>query len=195
MAKTAEQHHDQDATVETARLILRPLQDDDAAGLAAIANDIRIASMLGTMPHPYGLEDARAFLARVAEMPADAACFAIVRKDSGEVIGTTGYGPAHGLPEGAAPETDFGYWLGVDHWGQGFATEAATAAVAHAFTVSGQTLISTDHQVTNPASRRVLEKVGFRPVGTRKRHSLGAGGWKDTVNMQLTADDWRKARS
>src|ERR1700722_15104614 len=64
-------------------------------------------------------------------------------------------------------EGEVGYWLGVPYWGRGFATEAVRALIDHAFgDLEHETLIS-GARVTNPASRRVLEKCGFQWTGVR----------------------------
>ena len=101
------------------------------------------------------------------------------------VIGIAGYGPT----EDGGP-IDLGYWLGVDYWGRGFASEAAHAVITHAFCVSRIDDIITDCRVDNPGSRRVLEKLGFRSEGQAERYSLGAGETVPTEKVRLTCEDW-----
>jgi RimJ/RimL family protein N-acetyltransferase len=182
-------------TLKTDRLVLRPLEPADAPRLALLANRIEIASRLATMPHPYGIGDAEAFIASSASLPAEAACFAITLQATGELIGVAGYGPARGRSNGEAEETDFGYWLGLDYWGRGYATEAARAVLAHAFEVSGQAVLTTDYQLGNVASGGVLRKLGFRLVEMRRRHSLASGGDVDTMKVEITKSDWLARRS
>jgi RimJ/RimL family protein N-acetyltransferase len=67
------------------------------------------------------------------------------------------------LRDGPTPE--LGYWLGVAHWGQGFATEAARAVIDHAFADLRHEALQAGARVSNPASRRVLEKCGFQWTG------------------------------
>jgi len=181
-------------TIATDRLVLRPLRLDDAPRLARIANHAEIARRLATTPHPYDEKDALDFIARVRAAPAGAACFAITLKGMDEPIGTCGYGPARDRADGAMTETDFGYWLGLDYWGKGYATEAARAVLAHAFERSEVAVLTTDYQLGNDASRRVLVRLGFRLVGPRRRHSLGAGGDVETMQVELTSADWRAGR-
>ncbi len=181
-------------TIKTERLVLRPLTLADAARLARLADHAEIASKLATMPHPYDERDALDFITRVRAAPAGAACFAITLKDEGGLIGTCGYGPAHGRPGDTPPETDFGYWLGLDYWGKGYATEAAGAVVAHAFERSGIAVLTTDYQIGNEASKRVLVRLGFRLLGARRRHSLGSGGEVETMQVELAEKDWRASR-
>lgn len=181
-------------SIETARLTLRPLTLSDAPRLARLADHAEIARRLATMPHPYDEKDALDFIARVRIAPSGAACFAIVLKAEGTLIGTCGYGPALARPGDAPPETDFGYWLGLDYWGKGYATEAARVVLAHAFERSGVAVIATDYQLGNDASRRVLVRLGFRLIGIRRRLSLGSGGDVETMQVELTGADWRAGR-
>ena len=60
---------------------------------------------------------------------------------------------------------ELGYWLGVDHWGKGYATEALHAVIDYAFTDLDHAALQAGARVTNPASRRVLEKCGFQWTG------------------------------
>jgi len=186
---------DHDTTIiETERLVLRPLTLADAPRLAQIADHAEIARRLATMPHPYDERDALDFITRIRTATSGAACFAITLKGDGELIGTCGYGPAHQQPDEAPPETDFGYWLGLDYWGKGYATEAARVVLAHAFERSGVAVITTDYQLGNDASRRVLVRLGFRLIGIRRRLSLGSGGDVETMQVELTGADWRAGR-
>ena len=70
-----------------------------------------------------------------------------------------------GIAMGEGPAPELGYWLGLSYWGQGFATEAARAVIDYAFADLKLESIQADARVTNPASRRVLEKCGFQWTG------------------------------
>ena len=142
--------------LETERLILRAPRLEDAKALAMLANDRRIAENTARIPHPYGIADAESFFASVNKRDGEIA-FLITRDDT--VIGTCGIAP----PRREAPE--LGYWLGVPFWGQGYATEAARAVIDHAFADLGYEELEAGARVTNPASRRVLEKCGFQWTG------------------------------
>jgi len=181
-------------TIETARLRLRPLTLADAPRLARLANHAEIARKLATMPHPYDEKDALDFIARVRIAPSGAACFAVVLKADDNLIGTCGYGPAHDRPGDAPPETDFGYWLGLDYWGKGYATEAGKAVLAHAFERAGVDVLTTDYQIGNQPSASVLAKLGFQVIGPRRRHSLGSGADVETMQVELRRADWQARR-
>jgi RimJ/RimL family protein N-acetyltransferase len=141
----------------TARLVLRAPRRGDGKAIAALANDRRIAANTARIPHPYAIEDAEQFIAAVNKREGEA-CFVIAL--DGAVIGVCSVELREDGPE-------IGYWLGVAYWGRGFATEAVRALIDHAFgDLEHETLIS-GARVSNPASRRVLEKCGFQWTGVR----------------------------
>ena len=141
----------------TARLVLRAPRREDAKTIASLINDRRIAENTSRIPHPYSIADAHAFLAQVNRTPAEPT-FLIALAD-GTVIGGCGIGTLRG------PDPELGYWIGVPHWGGGYATEAARALIDHAFGELGCERLAGGARVSNPASRRVLEKCGFQWTG------------------------------
>ncbi|HEY6258503.1 MAG TPA: GNAT family N-acetyltransferase [Xanthobacteraceae bacterium] len=143
--------------LRTQRLVLRPPCRTDAKAIAHLINDRRIAENTSRIPHPYSVADAQAYLAEVNRDPSEPS-FLITLAD-GTLIGGCG---VHAL-DGRDPEP--GYWIGVPHWGRGYATEAARALVDHAFAEMGYARLSCRARVSNPASRRVLEKCGFQWTG------------------------------
>ena len=142
--------------LETERLVLRAPRLEDAKAVAMLANDRRIAENTARIPHPYALADAEKFIAAVTRAD-DEIAFLIAR--DGEVLGACGIS----LPEREAPE--IGYWLGAPFWGHGYATEAVRAVIDHAFADLDFEVLQAGARVTNPASRRVLEKCGFQWTG------------------------------
>jgi RimJ/RimL family protein N-acetyltransferase len=141
----------------TGRLVLRAPRRSDVKAIASFANDRRIAANTARIPHPYGIEDAEQFIAAVNKREGEA-CFVIMLECA--PIGVCSVDLREDGPE-------VGYWLGVPYWGRGFATEAVRALIDHAFgDLEHETLIS-GARVTNPASRRVLEKCGFQWTGVR----------------------------
>jgi RimJ/RimL family protein N-acetyltransferase len=142
--------------LETERLVLRAPRLEDAKAVAQLASDRRIAENTARIPHPYALADAENFIASVNRADGEIA-FLITRE--GVVLGACGIG----MSEREAP--DLGYWLGVPFWGHGYATEAVRAVIDHAFADLGYDALGAGARVTNPASRRVLEKCGFQWTG------------------------------
>ena len=145
------------AVLATQRLVLRAPRPQDAKAIASLINDRRIAENTARIPHPYSLSDARAFLAEVNRDPGEPS-FLIALAD-GSIIGGCGIGVSSG------PDPELGYWIGVPYWGRGYVTEAAHALIDHAFEDLGCERLSGRARVSNPASRRVLEKCGFQWTG------------------------------
>ena len=143
--------------LETERLILRAPRLGDAKVLAALANDKRIAENTRRIPHPYKRADADDFITAV-NAPGGEVAFLITLREGGAVVGGCGVALQDGAP-------DLGYWLGVKYWNKGYATEASRAVVDFAFTELGHDTLSAGARVTNPASRRILEKCGFQWTG------------------------------
>lgn len=143
----------------TQRLLLRPGWIEDAPALARTIGEERIVRNLSSVPWPYGLADAEAFLAR--DRDTRRPTFLIVRRTLGapELIGAVGF---RATPPG---EIEFGYWIASDCWNRGYATEAGRAALALARDSLRLCRIVSGHFLDNPASGRVLEKLGFAPSG------------------------------
>ena len=143
--------------IKTARLVLRPPRAADAKAITALVNDRRIAENTARIPHPYLLADAHEFL-QTANRSADQMSLLITLGD-GTLVGGCGIHPGHD------DEPEPGYWIGVPYWGRGYATEAARALIDRAFGKLGCERLTSRARVSNPASRRVLEKCGFQWTG------------------------------
>jgi RimJ/RimL family protein N-acetyltransferase len=144
--------------LETARLILRAPRLGDAKVIAALANDRQIAENTARIPHPYKITDAKDWIAGANKDP-DGASYVITLAD-GTLIG----GCSLAVRDNDPP-AEIGYWLGLPYWGKGFATEAVRALIDHAFGDLDHEALQSSARVTNPGSRRVLEKCGFQWTG------------------------------
>jgi RimJ/RimL family protein N-acetyltransferase len=140
--------------LETERLQLRAPRIEDAKTVAMLANDRRIAENTARIPHPYRRADAEDFIATINRSGGETVF--LITLHGGAIIGACGLME----PDGQSPE--IGYWLGAKHWGKGYATEAVRAVIDHAFTELDCEALQSAARVTNPASRRVLEKCGFQ---------------------------------
>jgi RimJ/RimL family protein N-acetyltransferase len=155
----------------TDRLLLRPGWKEDAPALYAAIADEGIVRNLATAPWPYGMADAETYLAR-EQAPHAPSCL-IFRRTRGapQLVGGVGFGPT---PDGDALE--LGYWIARPFWGLGYATEAASAIIANAEGTLRLKKLEASHFLDNPASGRVLEKLGFNSTGAiLPRHSAGRG--------------------
>ncbi|MBL6929374.1 MAG: GNAT family N-acetyltransferase [Rhodospirillales bacterium] len=178
--------------IETPRLRLRPPCEADIPALVELAGDWEVSRHTGVIPHPYGEDDARTFLAAATRKPTTGTGidFAIERRTAPGLIGCAGFlaGNCEANPE---PEPEIGYWLGRPHWGQGFATEALDELLRLMFGSFDFTKVRASVLDGNEVSCRVLEKTGFDRLGA----GTGARGrCKDRTTVEFTyaRDDWLK---
>ena len=153
----------------TERLLLRPGWAEDAPALAQAIADETIVRNLATAPWPFALRDAEAFLAapRDPVLPS----FLIYQRTAAApaLVGACGLGRR---PSGAV---ELGYWIARDSWNQGYATEAGHALLDIAQAL-GLARLEASYFIDNPASGRVLEKLGFTPTGlSAPRYSCARG--------------------
>ena len=114
--------------------------------------------------------------------------FAVVLRETGHLIGNCGV-----RKESAkARVADMGYELDPEHWGKGYATEAATAVLEFGFTVLKVHRIWANAIADNVGSRRVLEKIGMQHEGTLRENEWMKGRWWDTVLYGILEQEWQK---
>jgi RimJ/RimL family protein N-acetyltransferase len=157
------------------RLFLRPAFPEDCGAILAGIGEESIVRNLARAPWPYTMDDARNF----AALPQDQRLphFVVTVPGNG-VIGSAGMGEHEGEPE-------LGYWIAREHWGRGYATEAAGAVLRIARTLGHRRVVA-GHFTDNPASGRVLRKLGFIPTGRPgKRFSLARGQMVESVEYAL----------
>lgn len=172
----------------TKRLTLRPGWPEDAPALARAIGHESVVAKLTRAPWPYALGDAEAFLAlsRSAHEPR----FLIESLETGTPALVGGIG----ISDAAGGVGNLGYWLAPDAWGQGYATEAGHAVIAMARHALGLHRLEAAHFVDNPASGRVLAKLGFRPTGrVELRASHGRAGEAPSALFELDLDTDRCA--
>ncbi len=163
--------------LETERLALRAPRLADAKTVAMLADDRRIAENTARVPHPYRIADAENFITGANQAGGEAVF--LITLANGTVIGACGL-----MNQESAPE--IGYWLGVNYWGKGYATEAVHAVIDYAFTDLGHDALQAGSRVTNPRSRRVLEKCGFQwtGVGLYRIHSIKSSAPIDRFRLE-----------
>ena len=171
--------------LETGRLVLRAPRPDDAKRVAALVNDHRIAENTARIPHPYALADAESWI-DATNRTAGEATFVI--ETGGEVIGACGFDLRQAGPE-------IGYWLGVPFWGNGYASEAAQAVIDYAFGEHRFEALLAGARITNPASRRVLEKCGFQWTGVTLCRIRALGTSVPLDRFRLERAVWALRRS
>ena len=152
----------------TDRLLLRPGWVEDAPQLHAAIADEAVAMKLARLPWPYSLMDAETYLGRErAEGEVD--CLILLRTPGAPtLIGGVGIAMRDDAHE-------LGYWIAPRYWNRGYATEAAAAVVAMARDSLKLDRLTSGHFEDNPASGRVLAKLGFVSTGIEPRHCLARG--------------------
>lgn len=167
--------------IVTARLRLRSARPEDLAAMHAVLSDPRAMRWWSTPPHATRDQTAAWLDSMLANGP-DQPDFVVERE--GLVIGKAGFWR---LPE-------VGYILHPDHWGQGLACEAVSAAVDHVLATRPLDQLTADVDPENRASIRLLERLGFVRTGFAERTLKVGDEWKDSLYYALTRRDWRARR-
>jgi ribosomal-protein-alanine N-acetyltransferase len=148
-------------------LVLRPFDPSDAPCVQLLAGDRAVAATTKNIPHPYEDGMAEQWIGTHQERfeKGQEVVFAIAEKDGGEVIG------AIGLTLNLAQEhAELGYWIGKPYWGRGYCTEAGHTVLRYAFGELQLHRVHAHHLSHNPASGRVMQKLGMRHEGRLRQH-------------------------
>jgi RimJ/RimL family protein N-acetyltransferase len=176
-------------TIETSRLILRPFRLDDAVSVQRLAGEREIADTTLNVPHPY--EDGMAELWIATHGPGyeagSLATFAIETRDGSQLIGAIGLKISTTLGKG-----ELGYWVGKPFWNMGYATEAAGAVLAFGFDDLQLDSVHAMHLARNPASGRVMEKIGMFVEETARQDVMKWGRLEDLVGYAIPHEEWVK---
>ena len=174
-------------TLHTERLTLRPFGLADADIVQELAGAYEVALNTSTIPHPYPPGGAAMWIGtHQAEFEAgDAVTFAVTRQGGEHLIGAMGLSISR-----EHRRAELGYWIGVPYWGQGYATEAAQAVVAYGFRALDLLRITATHFARNPASGRVMQKIGMTREGCLRSHILRWGEPQDLVMYGILAQEW-----
>ena len=182
--------HDQ-PTLTTERLTLRPFIPDDAFDIERLAGVREIADTTLTIPHPYPHGAAAEWI--LTHAPAwekgTAATFAVVENKSGRLVGVAALmiRPDHRRAE-------LGYWIALDRWNQGYATESNQRLVDFGFEVLGLHRIEARHFLRNPASGRVMLKLGMKAEGVEREAAVKGDRYESFAVYSILEEEWRAAR-
>jgi RimJ/RimL family protein N-acetyltransferase len=172
--------------IETERLLLRPLAMTHAPAIAHKVNDYEICKNLARVPFPYGTADAVEFITFVLGLDGKSFCAAVFAKDNpSELLGAISY-------EYSAEKNnaELGYWLVPSCWGQGYGSEAACAVVGHAFAVAGHEELVASFHNDNPASGKILRRLGFEVVTTGLHFSKAQNRMVPATSLVLSREHW-----
>ncbi|MHC4224211.1 MAG: GNAT family N-acetyltransferase, partial [Planctomycetota bacterium] len=162
----------------TERLTLRAFSLDDAPEVTRLAGDEAIASTTVAIPHPYEERDAVSWIETHEDSFAKGtlANFAITLRNDGALLGAIGMTLSK-----AHRHAELGFWMGKEYWNCGYTTEAARAVLRHGFADLGLNRIFAHHFTRNPASGRVLEKIGMMKEGLHRQHVRKGEQFEDIV--------------
>ncbi len=186
MKKTEQNQEDFNLVLKSERLILRPFTPAVAADVQRLAGDRAIADTTERIPHPYETGMAEAWIATHAPRFANrqALEMAVVLKNTNQLIGAVALTLAMAHRRGV-----LGYWIGLPFWGQGYATEAARAMLNYGFHELGLQRIQAQHLSRNPASGKVMQKLGMKHEGHLRAHVLKWGVSEDVDVYGILRDD------
>lgn len=163
-------------TLHTERMVLRPFAAADAGEVHQIVSDREIAYNTAHIPHPYPDGMAAEWIERVTTRwhTGESAVFAATLADDGRIVGAIGLEiePPHRRGE-------LGYWVARPFWNGGYATEGSRAVVEFGFRVLGLNRVAAHHYCRNPASGRVMQKLGMTFEGRMRKHVLKWGEFED----------------
>ncbi|THD63390.1 MAG: N-acetyltransferase [Bradyrhizobium sp.] len=179
-------HEASKCVLETERLMLRRPTLADVKAIAALANDRHIAENTRRLPHPYLHDHAVEFVRAMADDPRETV---FLIENNHTPIGMVGVD----WRKPDAPE--LGYWLGVDYWGQGFATEAARAVIDFTFEEFEFERLISGARVANPASRNILEKCGFQWSGVELHRFEALGSSTPVDCFRLSRSVWSSLKN
>jgi len=174
--------------LRTERLVLRAFALTDGARVEELAGAREVADTTLTIPHPYPEGGGAAWIATHADNWARGSNLALAVCRTGvedNLIGavTLAFTNVHRHGE-------LGYWIGVRWWGLGYATEAATALAAYGFGHLGLHRIQGRHFTRNPASGRVLQKVGMQLEGIHRDAFIRWEQFEDVAMYSILESEW-----
>ena len=174
----------------TGRLRLRPFLITDAEAVSTLAGDEAVARNTLNIPHPYDRQHAEEWIAshRGQYQRREAVTYAVTRLADDALVGAVGL-----ILDPTNDSAELGYWIGREHWGRGFATEAARAVVAWAFDALDLHRVHASCFPRNPASGRVLEKLGMQREGRSREHVKKWGEYLDLERYGLLRGELRDA--
>ncbi|PUB35691.1 RimJ/RimL family protein N-acetyltransferase [Elizabethkingia sp. YR214] len=151
--------------IETERLILSPLKESDIPLITEYLQEKIISDNTSNIPHPYSESDARTWIKMSDDaLTAKTGYTFAIREKEGKIIG------AIGLHDRSDNKAELGYWIAVPFWNKGYATEAASAILNFGIKELKFHKIYATHFIHNPASGKIMEKIGMQKEAILKHH-------------------------
>jgi [ribosomal protein S5]-alanine N-acetyltransferase len=183
-------NQDTGPTLRTPRLLLRPFHVSDAGDVQRLAGDAAVADTTLRIPHPYPDGLAQQWIWQLWGRFQAGQCVAFAVIDAGE---NTFVGSISLEIERACDRAELGYWIGKPFWNRGYCTEAARAVLAYGFRELALHRIFAHHFRRNPASGRVMEKVGMVREGLARGHVKKGERYEDLVYYGILRQDLHPA--
>ena len=179
--------HDQ-PTLTTDRLTLRPFLDDDAFDVERLAGVREVADTTLNIPHPYPHGGAAEWirLHGPAWIDGTSATFAIVGNKTGALVGAISL-----MIKREHRRAELGYWIALDCWNCGYATEASQRLIDFGFESLGLHRVEARHFLRNPASGRVMQKIGMRQEGVERDHVIKRDRFESLAVYSILEPEWR----
>ncbi|NQV14217.1 GNAT family N-acetyltransferase [bacterium] len=177
--------------LHTDRLVLRAFQLSDATEVQMLAGAREVAEMTLNIPHPYSNGLAENWISsHKKDFEAGMGMrFAIVEKETAKLIGAIGL-----IITERFNRAELGYWVGKPYWGKGFATEATKELLRYGFQELKLNKVYATHMTRNPASGRVLQKIGMQLEGLLKQHALKWDQFVDLAAYGILAESWHSSQ-
>lgn len=177
----------QQPVLETARLLLRPFRGEDAPEVQRLAGAFHIACTTLRIPHPYPDGAAEAWIASHPEQfeRGEECAFAVTDRSDGRLLGCVGLELC--LPHLRA---ELGYWITKAFWGRGYCTEAVAAVLGYGFEAWNLNRIQAQHFSRNPASGRVMQKLGMSHEGRLRQHLRKWDVFEDVEIYAILHCEW-----
>jgi len=175
-------------TIETRRLVLRPLELSDAPAIYQYKSDAEIHRYMRSEP-PASPDAVAEPIGRWLALPAEdrRPCWVIVLREIDCVVGTISFNQLSREDSSG----QLGYELAREQWGKGIATEAVRAVLGYGFATMGLNRIGAYCWEANTASRRVMEKAGMRYEGTLRQLRYAKGAYRDIRFYSVLAGERR----
>lgn len=173
--------------IVTERLVLRGPSEADLPAMPGVFQDPEIYAYTRNIPFPYGEAEAVAGLARYRQLAASEEALTLFAEcnATSELLGLVVL-----ILSAHKPEAELGYAFGRAWWGKGYATEAAGAMVGYGFASLGLDEVCAHAMVRNPASSRVLQKLGMRSIGVLEKMCKKDGEEFDAEGYVITREEW-----
>lgn len=178
-------------TLKTERLVLRPFELTDAKAVQQLAGTRAVADTTSSIPHPYENGMAQKWIAGHARLFRDgkAVHFAITKRDDARFVGTISL-----MDLQHRHRAEFGFWIGRPFWNLGYCTEAATAVLKYAFEVLSLNRVYASHFTRNPASGRILLKLGMEYEGCLRDHEWKWEKFESLKHYGILKRDWERRK-